>query len=165
MPRVYQRFSRQQRRKLSQLKTAAEKALWFVESFGLDLPAITFKTSSTNKVIGISFGPESATIDASCVRQTLYLLERFGVSDEFYHELAMINSALPRSHIVKQTRQLITESVEIQRLPEPYNGTYRPFKECLLLSSSLLLLSRSCQGCALKLWYVYKINDCLCMKL
>ena len=40
----------------------------------------------------VSPAPES---DDS-LAQTLYLLERFGVSDEFYHELAMVHPSLPR---------------------------------------------------------------------
>ena len=127
--------ARQQRRKLSQVKTSVEKALWFIESFGLDLHSISFKTRTTNKVMDMTFvSPESGTdseVNDSCVRQTLYLLERFGVSDEFYHELSMVNPALPRSHQVKHSRHLITKAVDIQRLPEPYNGAYRSFRECL----------------------------------
>ena len=42
--------------------------------------------------------PTRQTIPSSeALAQTLYLLERFGVSDEFYHELAMAHPSLPRS--------------------------------------------------------------------
>ena len=34
--------------------------------------------------------------DGEKVQQVLYLLERFGISDQFYHELSMINPSLPR---------------------------------------------------------------------
>ena len=50
----------------------------------------------------VSAQSPSASTDNSTVEfdkkiyQTLYLLERFGVSDQFYHELLMINPTLPR---------------------------------------------------------------------
>ena len=36
------------------------------------------------------------------VKETLYLLERFGVSDECYHELAMLHPQLPRLYKIKK---------------------------------------------------------------
>ena len=110
--------SRQQRRKLTQLKSSAEKALWFIESFGLDVKSIALETRHGNK-LDISLhdtSTSSSSINDSSVRQALYLLERFGVSDEFYHELSMVNTSLPRSHLVKKARHVLTESVEILRL-------------------------------------------------
>ena len=38
------------------------------------------------------------------IHQVLYLLDRFGISDEFYHEIAMIFPSLPWSHHVKDFR-------------------------------------------------------------
>ena len=46
----------------------------------------------------------ATTSDKENVLQILYLLDRFGVSDLFYHELAMVNLFLPRSHSVKEAR-------------------------------------------------------------
>ena len=122
--------SRQQRRKLSQLKTAVEKELWFMESFGLDLQSISVKTSQ-GKVIEIPMESTTTDVNDDSVRQTLHLLERFGVSDDFYHELSMANSSLPRSHLVKKSRQLLTGTVELERLPGPYCGAYRSFEATL----------------------------------
>lgn len=85
-------------------------------SFGLQLQSVSVKlavpsplplpplstTSSINsvctddRVIDLRFQPEEE-VDKSSMRQTLYLLDRFGVSDEFYHELSMRFPALPRS--------------------------------------------------------------------
>ena len=106
--------TRQQSRKLSQLKTAVEKALWFVESFGLDVQSITVKTSE-GKPIELPMHESTTDENDDSVRQILYLLERFGVSDEFYHELSMAHPSLPRSHLVKKSRQLLTETIELKR--------------------------------------------------
>ena len=82
--------TRQQSRKLSQVSTAVEKALWFVESFGLAVESVTVKTPSEGKSIKLPMHSKSTTdVNDDSVRQSLYLLERFGVSDEFYHELSI----------------------------------------------------------------------------
>ena len=145
MGQTYSKVSaRQKRRKLSQVKTAVEKALWFMGSFGLQLQSVSVKlavpsplplpplstTSSINsvctddRVIDLRFQPEEE-VDKSSMRQTLYLLDRLGVSDEFYHELSMRFPALPRSYIIKSARQLLSETVELERLDPPYYGAYR----------------------------------------
>ena len=86
--------ARQKRRKLSQVKMAVEKALWFMGSLGLQLQSVSMKpvpsplpspplstTSSTNsvcaddRVIDLRFQSEEE-VDKSSVRQTLYLLDR-----------------------------------------------------------------------------------------
>lgn len=63
--------------------------------------------------------------------QILYLLDRYGVSDEFYHELTMVTKCLPRSHRVKALRRQISETVPYIRLPSPFDGCYRPFEGTL----------------------------------
>jgi len=61
-----------------------------------------------------------------------YLLDRFGVGDLFYHELAMLNPSLPRSHTVKDARTQLDSKLDIFRTPAPYNGAYRSFKVTLV---------------------------------
>ena len=58
----------------------------------------------------------------------LYLLDRYGVSDEFCHELTIVSRCLPRSHRVKALRRQISETVPYIRLPSPFDGCYRPFE-------------------------------------
>jgi len=49
---------------------------------------INFSTTSESQV---PHPPETSRIvDDFCAMQTLYLLDRFGVSDEFYHELTQV---------------------------------------------------------------------------
>ena len=96
---------RHKRRKLSKFKESATKALWFAETFGLEVESITTKTiSAGNEVViplasqqgncpSMASSSSTAPTDRNChsnVMQTLYLLERFGVSDEFYHELTQV---------------------------------------------------------------------------
>ena len=109
---IDQMSRRQKTRKLNEWKTIAEKALWFSESFGLNIDSITAHTSNTGESITLSLGSSShhpgqesdsatngsstssasspAAVDEDSLEATLYLLERFGVSDESYHELTQV---------------------------------------------------------------------------
>ena len=91
--------SRQKRRKLSQFQRAADAALWFGESFGLVPAQLTVRSSVNDESLTIQLGgtssplpntPLARKIDEFSAMQTLYLLDRFGVSDEFYHELTQV---------------------------------------------------------------------------
>jgi hypothetical protein len=75
------------------------------------------------------------------INETLFLLEKFGVSDLFYHELSMLYPQLPRSYKVKECRRNISHNIDLVRLPSPFFGAYRPLKEfiCLLLSDQMLI--------------------------
>jgi len=79
-------------RKLAKFKESATKALWFAETFGLEVESITTKTSNDGHELVIPLGSQqghhfsiesamsTAPTDRNChsnVMQTLYLLERF----------------------------------------------------------------------------------------
>ena len=91
---------RQQRRKLAHFRDSAETALWFAESFGLIPEALTVRMMSSNDQLTISLAQSnkesgdspgvSTAVREFTALQTLYLLDRFGVSDEFYHELTQV---------------------------------------------------------------------------
>ena len=97
---------RQRRRKVLQLKRSTERALWFVNSFGLKVQSLSLCDCKTGSPLTLNYQPpvEQLAAAASClptdgaIYQTLYLLERFGVSDDFFHELSMIHPSLPRSY-------------------------------------------------------------------
>ena len=95
---------------------------------------------STDEQVEVSYedspGPSSSLStstegDQMAIHQVLYLLERFGISDQFYHELTMTNPTLPRSYKVKRARESISSQIELKRLPQPYHGCYRSLKECI----------------------------------
>ena len=58
-----------------------------------------------------------------------FLLERFGVSDECYHEMTQLFPELPRSYVVKNERKEISQSIELKELPSKYKGAYRPVRK------------------------------------
>ena len=59
----------------------------------------------------------STTAPREQVLQVLYLLDRFGVGDSFYHEFAMATPSLPRSHHIKAAQIELNQSVEIHNIP------------------------------------------------
>ena len=128
---------RQKRRKLNQFRSFAEKALWFAESFGLTPQSLTLSSESDEQYT-LQLGTDNSrsstdtkatesAITTASIHETLYLLEKFGVSDEFYHELSMHHPSLARSYKVKELRKELTSEIEVIRLPNPFDGAYRPF--------------------------------------
>ena len=79
----------------------------------------------------------------------LYLLDKFAVSDEVYHELTMLCSDLPASHGVKAARNKLNDQLVFNRLSSPYPGAYRCFETMLVntistaVSNSYLLIPRA----------------------
>ena len=88
------------RRKLNHFRSVTEATLWFAESFGLVPDQLNIHTATSSEWINMQFGegtsqgsPQPITTripDEFCAMQTLYLLDRFGVFDEFYHELTQV---------------------------------------------------------------------------
>ena len=74
--------------------------LWFAESFGLIPESMSVRTSGSGEVFNVplsnleqqqsSSSHEERKVDEYVALQTLYLLDRFGVPDEFYHELTQV---------------------------------------------------------------------------
>ena len=94
--------------------------------------------SKDDSVVELNYSSPSSPTDTATdpeqdtsVDETLYLLEKCGVSDELYHELTMIHPNLPRSYKVKNIRSSVSSAVDIQKLPalQKYYGVYRPLKD------------------------------------
>ena len=93
---------RQQKRKLSHFWDATDPALRFAESFGLIPQSVTVHTLHSQDQITIPLGQEKSQVNSAVqtppVRevdefvalQTLYLLDRFGISEEIYHEMTQV---------------------------------------------------------------------------
>ena len=103
-------------------QTAAEQALCFIETFGLSVEKVVLK-SKDDSVVELNYSSPSSLADTATdpeqdtsVDET-YLLEKFGVSDECYHELTMIRPNLPRSYKVRNIRSNVSSAVDIQKLP------------------------------------------------
>ncbi len=129
---------RQRRRKLNIVKENCQQALWFTRSYHLDGVKIIFKISGTDECIEIPLTTTPCTSISTAVnaedkiQPVLYILDRFAVSDEFYHEMSMLHTDLPHSYLIKKQRALLNSTVELKRLPSPFHGCFRSFREYLM---------------------------------
>ncbi len=106
--------TRQRQRKIKELKTKAEKALWFLDSYGVTLDTFSVEDSNGEQV-DLKVNPEGNGCKISKyealpekqktrVKEVLHILDRFCVGDAAYHALSVLESGLPRSYMVKQCR-------------------------------------------------------------
>ncbi|XP_064405713.1 uncharacterized protein LOC135350804 isoform X1 [Halichondria panicea] len=138
--KVHEVSPRQVKRKLAHCKSSAEQALWFCESFGLQPESLELR-KQTGSPIKFNFlsspshkpqhqTPALSPNDSARVQQALYVLDRFAVSDEAYHELS-VASDLPPLYRIKDARLSINNSLDIRHLEGPYPGAYRPPKAAI----------------------------------
>ena len=135
---------RQKNRKIKVIRDGIKRAVFFCDSFGLDLLSISLKSKAGKSIVinyddtahtttpSSSSEQEESTCNYGAESVVLYLLDKFGISDEFYQELSMVNPYLPRSHLVKRIREKINSTILIFRLPQPYFGSYRPLEKCIV---------------------------------
>ena len=107
-------------RTLNCFLSRAKTTLWFAESFGLNVSSINVTAHSVtfsecNNVPGRSNASDTecenqkgfnglSQSEKDKVEEILFLLDKFYVSDEFYHEVTMLDCQLPRSYLIKQRR-------------------------------------------------------------
>jgi hypothetical protein len=119
--------TRQRLRKIKELKTKAEKALWFLDSYGVTLDTLSVEDSNGQQV-DLKVNPEGNGCRISkyealpekqktTVKEVLHILDRFCVGDAAYHSLTVLESGLPRSYMVKQCRGDINGTFHITRTP------------------------------------------------
>ena len=127
------------------MKTRAEKALWFLESFGLSLESIKVKDMD-GKVSEVGYENSSSVSktsfhnlpekDKETVRALLYIMDKRCVGDAAYHELSMTVNDVPRSYLIKQCRSDLNKIFHIARTPGKHAGAQISFKEELRARSS-----------------------------
>ena len=153
--------SQARNRKIKELKTRAQKALLFCSLFGLELDLLKLKDPEGLKTYAINLSsptslPLPTSIDGSQSQSTdqasnqketqysrlseddkarvesiLYLIDKFGVGDEFIHELSMTVEGLPKSYLFKQCRNALNESCYIKSTPGKAPGAQHSFTKLL----------------------------------
>jgi hypothetical protein len=129
--------TRQRLRKTHELKTKAERALWFLDSYGVTLSTICVEDSN-GKQVDISPGINRAQkvskyenlpeVEKTRIKEVLHILDRFCVGDAAYHALCEDENGLPRSYMVKQCRADINSTFTITRTPGDLVGAQMSFK-------------------------------------
>ena len=109
-----------QLRRLKECKSRAGCALWFIDTYGLKLDSLTLKDDKGDSH-GIHFSSISQS-DKSTLEKILYLLDRFYVSDAFYHELSVICDGLPKSYLIKQLRGRMNTICHVEQTPGQAEG-------------------------------------------
>lgn len=129
--------AKQKGRRLHLLKSKAQRALWFCKSFGLDLEEIKFQDNdgAHHSIRYNSSTPSGyknlSEDDKNTIEQLLFLLDKFCVGDEVYHELSMISEGLPKSYLVKQKRNQMNKLYHIESLPGIHPGAMINFTSTL----------------------------------
>ncbi|CAB4001807.1 Hypothetical predicted protein [Paramuricea clavata] len=68
--------------------------------------------------------------DKDKVRNVVYIMDKFCISDAAYHEFSMTNNdGLPRSYLIKQCRQDLNKVYSISRTPGEWPGAQLSFKD------------------------------------
>ena len=62
------------------------------------------------------------------VEGMLYLIDKFGLGDEFLHELSMVFDGLPKSYLFKQCRKELNAGCIIKSTPGKAPGAQYSFK-------------------------------------
>lgn len=134
-------------KKIKSVRKRAQQALHFLNLFGLTLETLKVKDENgTNYNLGSSSQSNNndgnsnsgynglSEGDKGKVEQILFLLDKFGVGDEFYHEVTMTKQGeeLPRSYLVKQLRSSLNTSCHISRTPGPAYGAQYSFEDFLV---------------------------------
>ena len=125
-------MERQRRRKIAALKDSCKNALWFAETYDIDLINISFRTSHDETLMlnYSSSPPVPSTTANGC--EEVHLLDQHGVSDLFCNELLMLFPNLPASYLVKGERSRRIWNTEVKQLPPPYNGYHIRFEKLLV---------------------------------
>lgn len=105
-----------------------QNALWFAESFGL-LPKTLKCISENGRNVNVNFNFNSNYTDVDHedkrkLREVIYLLDKFCVSDAAYHELSVVCDELPRSYLIVQERANLDNLFHIERCPGNVPGVY-----------------------------------------
>ncbi len=124
----------QKQRKLKELKTSAERALWFLESFGLNINSLSL-TALDGEKVNLEYNASKKSAyqllsqkEQDIIKSVVYIMDNFCVSDVAYHELSMFDQeGLPRSYLIKQCRQDLNKLCSISRTPGGWPGAQMNF--------------------------------------
>lgn len=121
------------KRQLKSFAIDAKKALWFSEAFGLTPKTLKCSSREGNNVnVQLSHHKEYTSLDSDDkqkLRELLYILDKFSISDAAYHELSMFNENLPRKLLIVQERANINDTIQVERTPGETPGAYVSIKD------------------------------------
>lgn len=130
-----------QRQQIKKVKQDVKTALSFTETENFKPLSVGLVNKNTQELIHVDCNetPVHTKDDKSVIERTLYIKDRYNISNVSYHELAMINTDLPRiSTIAKASREL-NAKYAIHPTPGKVTGVQQSLKERLRIRISHLL--------------------------
>jgi hypothetical protein len=126
-------------RKIKEFKSKAETALWFAESNGL-VPQYLKLESTDGQTVQVDFNPSSSKSsfqdlpeeERQKIKDLLFILEKFNVSESAYWELTVFCDGLPRKYLVSQCREDINSIYHFERISGNIPGAYISLKSELI---------------------------------
>ena len=131
-----------QKKRIKQVAKKVQTALLFTNDEHLKPTKLEFKNEQTGDTVSINSNGQivktieqdsqaAATSGQAVVDQTLYVKEKFNVSNEAYHEMAMVNTGMPRlNSLLKKAKTLDTGSI-IYPVQGKLEGVQQSLKKCL----------------------------------
>ena len=130
-----------QKKRVQQVAKKVQTALLFTNDEHLRPTKLELTNEQTGDIVSIDSSGQivkiaeqtlpKASTSQSVVDQTLYVKERFNLSNEAYHEMAMVNTGIPRLNaLLKAAKALDTRSI-IYPVPGKLQGVQQSLKECL----------------------------------
>ena len=98
------------------------------------MSSLKAKELDSSRTYSLDFPTENSVFtedDKENIEQILFLLDKYCVSDEFYHELALVYDDLPRSYLIKQKRSELNKLCHVQKVPGKFPGAQVPFSDTL----------------------------------
>ena len=122
---------------MKKLEQNVEKALSFVETFGVIAKTVVCETLDGEKcqinldgnITKVTAYENMASEEQSKVRKILHVVDNSMISDRTYHELAMNVEGLPREGAIVSCRNEINSQFEVLRTPGLLPGSYLSFKK------------------------------------
>ena len=129
-------YKRQQKK---QIASNVCTALKFTENTHFRPSEIQLQNIETNDILSIhldgsftSTKPKSLSENKdTIIKQTLYVKERFNISDKAYHELSMVHPSLPCWSTINKTSKEMDCNSTICPTPGPILGLQQSLKNCL----------------------------------
>ena len=139
-----------QRRKRKQIAQNVQTALSFVSDEDFQHTRVELRNNETGEVVVVNSDgqavvpkPNRSTPNHDLVKQTLYVKERYNLSNAAYHELSMVNSTLPRScALMKAAKELDIKSI-IRPTPGKITGVQQSLTERLVKCVRWLMKTNS----------------------
>ena len=107
----------------------ARNALWYAETFGLTPKAIKCE-SKTGKNVNVKLEyTDIDTEDKKKLKDLIFILDKFCISDAAYHELASTYCELPRKNHIVHERNELDSRFHIERCLGNVPGVYVSIKD------------------------------------